>query len=224
MPGLHRQGYLRDKRIEEAIERHGVLDTDQVWYLYFRHLKTGQMMAQRRLRRLYDDKKVKRARESCDLPYYYYTGRKSGQLEHRLGVNWVYVWLVVAGKKWDTLHSFEYEKDYGALRADAFAAVKNKWEGKMRFLFVEFDVHLSGNEFTKVKQYNRLFESQGYAGDWWVSVAERFPPVLVVTTAAVRAKVIAEKVEQENTHGLEFRVMELDRLKEECRDAVHNKA
>lgn len=76
----------------------------------------------------------------------------------------------------------------------------------------------SGNLFDKVGKYCGLYESEGYAGHWWVDLAEKFPQVLVVTTNPARMKIINGLVEREDRSGLKFKVYNLDDLKKELID------
>ena len=184
MSGNHASGSRRDRLIREAVERHGVLDTDMVQLMFFRGMSTGRRGAQHRLKILCDKGYLRRARESFDQPFYYFVGKMSGQLEHRLGVNWVYLWLLLSLKSWETLHCFDYEIDYKVLRADAFAAVKNKVnkERPFKFYYVEFDRAESGNKFDKFDKYTGLFQSERYMEyyTWWLPLADRFPAVIII--------------------------------------------
>ena len=212
----HQSGYLRDKAVVEAVERCGVLDTEQIRLLFFRAIASGERVAQRRLQTLCKRRRLNRDRYALHHPFFYYTGQRKGQLEHRIGVNWVYVWLLSTLKEWEVLHSWEYETDYKILRADAFAVIKNKVTGRLRFLFIEFDVATSGNDFDKVRKYNQLYQGEGYVGEWWAKLAERFPPVLIVTTTQSRARVIRDRIERDNMAGLEFNLYTLDNIKKGC--------
>ena len=222
MSGNHAKGCRRDKLIREAIDRHGALDTDMVHLMFFRDISTGRRTAQLRLKRLHERGYIRRARESFDQPYYYFTGKKSGQLEHRLGVNWVYLWLLLSLKSWETLHCFDYELDYKTLRADAFTAVKNKVnkDTPFKFYFIEFDRAESGNKFDKFEKYSDLFQSERYMeyNTWWIPLASRFPVVLIVTTNSARARALREQAKQYADPKLypEFRIYELSEIQEEC--------
>lgn len=216
----HRVGRLRDSAILQAIDEQQVLDTEQLRLMFFRGMANGQRLAQRRLAALCAKGRLKRARESFDQPYYYYRERKSNQAAHRIGVNWARLWLTLGMRSWETLQQFDYEQDYGVLRTDGFATVRNKVTGKHRFCFIEFDNHLSGNAFDKVQKYNTLYERQPVV--WWADFADRFPAIMVVTTG--RAKHIREKVATENTNGLEFRVYDLAQIKEECGSGYSDKS
>lgn len=216
----HRKGFLRDRAILEAIERHEILNTEQICLLFFKSLNNGLRIAQRRLKALYERKLVNRARESFSEPYYYFVGKRPAQVAHKLGINWVYVWLTVRLKSWEEMFCFIAEQDYGILRADALAGIKNTVTGEVRFYFVEFDNAESGNHFDKVTKYNALYESEQYTAAWWVDYASRFPAVLVVTTNPRRLKTIQGHIERENTNGLEFKVCLLDEIKGGCFNAA----
>ena len=210
----HRKGYCRDNSILETLEQWKVLDTEQIRLLLFHELAQGRRIAQNRLLRLHQRRRLNRGRDSFDQPYYYYMGKAEGQVTHRLGVNWVRLWLTRNLKTWESLDRFDYEQDYGVLRADGFVATKNKFTGKMAFAFVEFDSHTSGNPFDKVSKYNKLYDKQPTT--WWANLTTRFPPIIVVTTSPVREASIRERISKENPIGLEFRVYCLDRIKKEC--------
>ena len=212
------KGFLRNKEIINAVTRCGVLDTDQITSLIFSRLPSGRRIAQRRLKSLFDRGKLKRARDSIDLPYYYYTGEKPGQPEHKLAVNWVYLWYTLRLKSWEELYCFQYEQDYGILRSDALAGIKNTVTGKISFSFVEMDIAKSGNSFDKVAKYNLLYESDRYLSAWWVKYASGFPSVFVVTTNNKRLRSIQKWIDRDNKNGLEFQVYLLDQIKGECQN------
>jgi len=210
------KGFLRNNEIIKAVNDRGVLDTDQITSLFFSQLPSGRRIAQRRLKSLFDNRKLKRARESVELPYYYFTGEKPGQPEHKLSLNWIYLWYTLRLKSWEELYCFQYEQDYGILRSDALAGIKNTVTGKISFSFVEMDIAKSGNSFDKVAKYNLLYESDRYLSAWWVKYASGFPSVLVVTTNSKRLKAIQRKIDRDNKNGLEFKVYLLDQIKGEC--------
>ena len=174
-------------------------------------------IVQRRLEKLSSPPypKIKRDRRRLGEPYFYYMDHKPGQLDHVLGVSWVFTWISLTLSNMERIHSFEREVKYKSIRPDAFCAVKNLWQDAFYFYFVELDINRSGHDFgKKVKKYNELFSSGTYMNQWWVPLSRRFPAIIVVTTG--RAKNIKEKIERENANGLEFRVYSLDNIKEEC--------
>lgn len=217
----HKKCYLRDNAIMEMIARREVLNTEQIYLLFFRGLNDGYRITQKRLKSLYERKQINRNRESFSEPFYYFTGKRSAQVNHKLGINWVYVWLNVHLKNWEEMFCFAPEQDYGILRTDALAGIKNTVTGRVKFHFVEFDN--SWNNFDKVTKYNSLYDSGRYRSWWWVDYADRFPAVLIVTTNPKRQRAILERVKKENVCGLEFQVRLLDQIKEECLNAkVYN--
>lgn len=176
-------------------------------------------MAQVRLKKLYEKKSLKRDRLSLEDPFFYYLEKRPGQLEHRLAVNWVYVWFrkVKAKKGWEKLHSFDREVPYEQIvRPDGFAVIKNIPYGTLTFYFVEMDIAKSGNAFDKVKKYNALYQSEKYLGYWWGTIATGFPSIIIVTTTDRKKKTILEKIHRENESGLDFQVYTLEQIKEEC--------
>ena len=204
----------RDKELFRLLESQGALNTDQIKLLLFPD--NVLRIVQRRLKKLTDRKAIKRARISLDEPNYYYMDSKPGQLEHVLGVSWIYVWITSTLNSMERLHCFDREvKDYKLVRPDAFVGIKNLWKNSLSFYFVELDIDESGNDFAiKVRRYNDLYASETYMKMWWVPLSKRFPPIIVVTTG--RTKKLQEKIQKENVHDLEFRVYSLDQVKEEC--------
>jgi hypothetical protein len=177
-------------------------------------------MAQDRLKKLTEKKKVvKRDRLSFEEPFFYYLEKRPGQIEHKLAVNWVYVWFirVKVKKGWEKFHSFEWEVPYGKiLRPDGFASIKNLAYNKLTFYFVELDIAESGNGFDKVPKYNRLYKSKEFMNYWWGPLAVGFPSIIIVTTTERRKKSILEKIARENEHDLDFQVYTLEQIKEDC--------
>lgn len=170
-------------------------------------------MAQRRLKYLYDTDKIKRGKVFYNEPYYYYMEKKPKQIEHLLGLNWVYVWLKKGLKSWEEIHSFEYEVDFGVLRCDAFVAIKNTVTGTFRFIFVEMDIADSDNRFTKIEQYNSLYANDLCEDCWWYGLAESFPRVLLVTTSARKERAIQGQIEGQE---LVYEVRLLEDIRREC--------
>lgn len=203
------KGSHRDRAIVAAVEKHKVLTTEQIECLLFSGIVYGKRMAQRRMKRLTETKRVRRTRVEFDQPYHYFIERP-GQIEHTVSVNWTYIWIRKNLKKWEELQSFQAEKDFGVVRADAVAGVKNTITGELKIYFIEVD--LGHNAFDKVKKYNRLYVEDRYLTAWWVPLVTRFPAVLVFTT---REKAVREKIAEQNT-DLEFRVYSLEAVKKEC--------
>jgi hypothetical protein len=140
---------------------------------------------------------------------------KPGQLEHVLGVSWIYTWVCLSLNESISLHNFDREVTYKTLRPDAFIGVKATWSNSFTFFFAEFDIAESGHDFgEKVKKYSEYFSSGTYLDQWWVSLAKRFPVIRVVTTGNI--KKLEKRIAKANTHDLEFQVFSLNKVKEEC--------
>ena len=210
----HQSCYRRDSDVIRGVERHRVLDAEQIQVLYFGNLKSGKRIAQRRLGALATKQWLNRDRRSLSQPYHYYLGKAPGQVEHRLGLNWAFIWLQRGLKSWERVHSLEYEVDYKALRLDALVAVKNKVTGRLKIIFIEMD--RSDNTFNKVSQITHYYQSEKYLSAWWVHLTDRFPVVLVATETERRYQHIREAIDEQNTCGLEFRLHLLSELREEC--------
>ena len=210
----HQKCYRRDKDLIRLLETQAALNTEQIRLLLFRD--ASLRIVQRRLKKLTERKLIKRSRLSIDSPFYYYLGAKPGQLDHVLGVSWIYVWVCSALSSGMTLHCFDREIDLGIIRPDAFIGVKG-WTGKFSFFFAELDVDESGNDFSeKVKRYNSYYSSGAYQNQWWVSMAKRFPVIRVVTTGHVNS--LEKRISKVNANNLEFQVFSLHHVKEECQN------
>jgi hypothetical protein len=175
-------------------------------------------MAYKVMARLSDPKRkprlLNRDRYSNLEPYFYYF-KRPGQIEHTLGVSWIYTWVRMTLTTMERIHCFDREvKEYKTVRPDAFMGIKHLFSGNLSFYFMEFDVAESGNDFDKVAKYNALFSSEGYASAWWVPLSKRFPAIIVVTTG--NKDRILDRVKAENINNLEFRVYTLSEIKEEC--------
>lgn len=204
---------LRDKELYYLLESQTSLNTDQIKLLLFKNVCLR--IVQRRLTKLTNAKKIMRHRISFDEPYFYYIQKKPGQVEHVLGVSWIYTWVCSSLTNMEILHCFEREVDYKTLRPDALIGVKNTWKDSVSFFFAEMDIAGSGHDFSiKVKRYNDFYANESYKGQWWVSIAKRFPVIRVVTTGSIKS--IQTKIEKANVHGLEFQVFNLERVQEEC--------
>lgn len=156
-----------------------------------------------------------RKRPSIDEPYYYYLSKKPGQVDHVLGVSWIYTWVITSLTSVEKLHSFDREVDYRTLRPDALIAVRNTWTNLISFFFAEMDIVESGHDFAeKVKKYNDFYISKSYLSQWWSAVAKRFPVIRVVTDGSNKS--LVDKINKANVCGLEFQVYSLDQVKEEC--------
>lgn len=207
---LQQKGYHRDKLIISEIESKKALSTDQIIALFFYDMKWGKRKAQERLKKIYDRKQIKRTRCSPESPFVYYTDKKSGQLDHLISTNWVYVWLYRSCSQWEHMWYWGTEIDYGILRCDALCGIKNNFTNTVDFYFIELD--RSSNRFDKIEKYNAFYTSGKYLSQWWVKYTDKFPVVLCVTEHLNRVKLIKDSIERNNSSDLRFRVYLLDDL------------
>lgn len=203
----HQRGYHRDNAIITVLDEWGILNTDQLQMMFF----SGLRMAQKRLQRLVEMKKVYRYREYTGQPYHYYTSiKRPGQPDHKLGVNWIRLWLQNSIKSWETLYQWEYEPNYKTVRPDAMAAIRNTITGKLRLCLIERECDT--NPFKKIKLYNELYDGGGYMAAWWAKQVERFPKVVIVVESEARARQVRRLIEKENKNSLEFQVYILSQI------------
>jgi hypothetical protein len=206
----------------ETIQKFGCLTREQVELMHFAKIKNSTIVCQRRLKALYDKRKLTgldRERYSISEPYIYWVGKRPKQVEHVLGVNWALLWLLTKRTKWEKIAKIEREDKYSMLRSDGFFIKKNNVTGACVMYYIEFDNARSGNDFNKVKLYNELYDSNEWTKKWWARYATGFPSVLVVTNG--RTERISERIERENRNGLEFIVKSLDEVKGEMLNDIH---
>jgi hypothetical protein len=204
------KGFSRDRAVLNMIEEWKVVNAKQVRQKMFT-FPYGLRKAQERLLRLHERGKLERW--SGEEGYSYSLDKKNASSAHFEALNWVRVWLEKQGKIKGRFHSWQYEQDYGILRTDGFAAIKNNWTNEFEFCFVEMDCSPS-NAFDKVPKYCRLFDEERYKDRWWVDLTEKFPKVLIVTTR--RKERILQHVAEENKSGLRFEVRTLEEIRKEC--------
>lgn len=209
----HKKCSRRDKELFRLLEANRALNTDQIQLLLFKD--NIPHTTRRRLKKLTEAKRVKRDRLSINEPYFYYLDKKPGQIEHVLGVSWIYTWVCSSLSGITQLYGFEREVTYKTLRPDALICVKSAWSKSFSFFYGEFDITESGNDFgEKVRRYNEFYNSGEYLKMWWVPLAKRFPIIRVVTTGKVDS--LLKKITKENVNNLEFQVFSLNQVKEEC--------
>lgn len=195
----HAKGYRRDREIIDTLTAWGALDTTMLQDMFFPSLR----MAQKRLYKLFVQKKVNRSRDIAERPYVYYIDKLTGQIDHRLGVNRARLWITKSLKNWEQFYHWEYEPNYGTIRPDALMGIKNMVMGKYRFLFIEYD--RSNNVFDKIEKYNQWYADNKYTSAWWVEYAEKFPTIFIFTE---RPELIQKLVTKQNRCNLLFQIIE----------------
>lgn len=213
----HTKGYCRDNAILSVLKEWHVLNSEQLKLLFFKNVSLR--MAQKRLSRLTAMGKVQRQRDYMCQPYYYYLEQSLGQISHRIGVNWIRMWLLQGINSWgDTLYHWQYEPNYNTVRPDGFVGMKNTFTGKKRFYFIERECDT--NPFKKVKLYNDLFASGDCDGAWWAEMSGgKFPAIIIIVESPARMDRVKKLIEKGNKHGLEFKVYLLDQIISEVKGA-----
>ncbi|MBP2644466.1 MAG: hypothetical protein H6Q67_2353 [Firmicutes bacterium] len=87
------------------------------------------------------------------------------------------------------------------LRPDGLIGIFNTVTEKYRFAFIEFDRGF--NKFDKAEKYEKWYNTDGYANQWWTKYVERFPKILVVSEKPpkVKSKLEFEIVSYEKMMG-----------------------
>lgn len=166
---------------------------------------------------------IKRDRLSISEPYFYWPADKKrpDQIEHRIGINWLYVWFSTWAERTGVELKFKREpKEYEPIvRPDAFASLRSTT--KTHLFFGEFHRHESGNEFDKLPKYTELFKeiidqkAQGINPYPWVELRDQKIPTLTVVTTGLKKPILNRLINQ-NPLGIPYELLTLDELKERC--------
>jgi len=167
--------------------------------------------------------RIKRDRFSKYEPYFYWSvdQRRPDQIDHRIGVNWLYVWFATWAERTDTELKFRSEpKEYEpTVRPDVLASFRTS--SKNHLFFGEFHRHESGNEFDKLPKYTELFtdiiaqKAQGIKPYWWVELRDQRIPTLTVVTTGPKQPIL-DRLLNQNPLGIPYELLTLDELKERC--------
>lgn len=184
-----------------------VINPVQAARLFFRY-EFGLKKAQARLKVLTDRKYLSRVRTETGYVYYR-MGRKPGQLGHRLGTVYGYIYLCENFGKWGGIQRQEREYVLGEVRADLFVIMKRltEYEG----YFLEYD-NSENNVFDKIRKYNELYEKGDYTKESWVNLVKRFPGIVLVVNSKNREKQVMDKIGKENRNKLRFQVVKLESI------------
>lgn len=167
--------------------------------------------------------RIKRDQLSISQPYFYWSADKKrpGQIEHRIGINWLYVWFSTWAERTGAELKFKREpKEYEPIvRPDAFVSLRSTT--KTHLFFGEFHRHESGNEFDKLTKYTTLFrniidlKAQGIRPYHWVELRDQKIPTLTVITTGPK-KTLLDRLINQNPLGIPYELLTLDELKERC--------
>lgn len=119
----------RDKAILSDIKEFKTVLAEDVAKLYWNDpkIKNSLLCCQKRLKLLYENKKLNRWRENTTSSYYYYNGKKSTQLKHQALIYKLYVQIATQSDiqvvKYQTEKEFKDDRG-NLLRADLFLVIK----------------------------------------------------------------------------------------------------
>lgn len=119
----------RDQSILNDISIFKTVQAEDVAKLYWNDpkIKNSLLCCQKRLKLLYENKKVNRWRENTTSSYYYYIGKKSTQIRHKALIYKLYVQIATQSDiqvvKYSTEKEFKDDRG-NLLRADLFLVIK----------------------------------------------------------------------------------------------------
>lgn len=140
----------------------GTATTGQITRMFFRELRQGSRIAQRRLALLHKEKLLKRTKANINAEYCYYN--KGSQQQHQILITEFYVRLFELG---GTIQEFAIQKKIENVIPDAY--VEYDYRGYRHFMFVEAE--RSNNRFNQ-KKYEELLAKM---------VMPIFPKVIILS-------------------------------------------
>lgn len=163
----------RDQQVLDMIELLNVAKVSQIYRMFYSSLKQGQQTCRKRMKKLYDDKLIKREHSHLNTEYVYYVN-KNNQFNHSLILTEFYVQL----HKLAEIDKFEVEQPYGNIRPDGMCICG--YRGFTHYFFIE--VHISNNKFNQDK-YISYFGSLE-----WKKYFDVFPKVIVISDKKIDLK------------------------------------
>lgn len=161
-----------DKRILNFIDEFRAASTKHIQRVFYKSQSQAQFLTERKMRKLYKKKLIKRYRYSLNEPYIYYF-KKSGQITHHLIVTELYCKLM---EHEGELIGFEIEKEIEDIRPDAVCQYKYRSD---KYTFC-FEIHRSNNKFDQAK-YERLYKT-----GVWKRYFSVFPIIVIVSDRKIR--------------------------------------
>lgn len=151
----------RDLKIIDFIETCPT-NIDVIKELFF----TSYTAARRRMKILYDNGYVKRAREDIASGYIYFVGNAPKQINHMMKISQFYMQLMKYAEILNCQTQVEIKGE--GIRPDVYAVFRYK--GDVFRVFVE--VELSNNPYPKIKAYEKIYQKR---------MLRPFPIVLYIT-------------------------------------------
>jgi hypothetical protein len=162
-----------EQKVLDFLEMFNCATTTQLTKLFYMTTVFPYNKSRRRLKILYDDKYVKRVRNSINMEYVYYL-KKNNQFNHSLILTEFYVQL----HELVEIDKFEVEQPYGNIRPDGMAICGYK--GFTHYFFIE--VHISNNRFNQDKYINY------YGSREWKQYFDVFPKIIIISDKKVDLK------------------------------------
>ena len=172
----------RKGRILESLERFKYLRRWHIELLHYKGKKTGQRMCQDALKKLLEQKFVKRFRLGPREQYIYHIGNRGHKWQHTLYMNEFHFSILKDLHSWQKILYWNHEYKYPFGVADGLYVIKTTLEGGIKF-FVEMDD--GGNEFLKVGQYLSYAMNSDWKKEPWADPLGKgiitFPRVVIMT-------------------------------------------
>jgi len=197
------KGYYRDKSIVEAIELFEILNTEQIYYLFFYNIKHGIVKCRERLRIIKSKGKINSIRVDINECNCYFIDKKPNRfLEHDINRNWGYIYLLYLYKSKSYYRFSEIRNEYvmeeGNKRTDGIIGFFNYFTNKYRYIIIESDKMDSRNKFNKIKDYVDLYKEGRYKLEFWYDKVKSFPHVLIVCDSEKKKLKVLEIEERDN--------------------------
>jgi hypothetical protein len=159
-----------EQKVLDFLEVFKCATTSQLTKLFYMTTKYPYNKSRRRLKILYDDKHIKRERNSINMEYVYFP-KKNNQFNHSLILTEFYVQLQELAE----IDKFEVEQPYGKIRPDGMCICGYK--GFTHYFFIE--VHISNNKFNQDKYISY------YGSREWKQYFDVFPKVIIISDKKV---------------------------------------
>ena len=160
------------------IKDFGVLSRRQVNQLLFDDSNYGQHKCRTELKKLFDAKLIYRGKCMSTNDYIYWMGKQPKHVEHRLGINQIFLNLRNINPV------FKSDFDFGIGVADAFIVVEN------RPYFVEYQRAINHSDMlVKIQQYEQYALSRKWDAEGWPMPGKFARVVVVVDNLKDKARI-----------------------------------
>lgn len=208
-----------------------ILIVEQICLLHFYDIKDWNQALIKTRERLRHLKKVRVINsEKIDIygkPYGFYLDKrpKDKNFLHVVNRNWGYIYLSKLNNYFK-LDAVKNEYSFPSLVTDGFGRFYSEKGNVHTYWFIESDKFESKNKFTKIQQYNDMYEKNEWVDEYWNLQnefrPEHFPKILVVSDNINKADTILDCVKQFNKHNLEFYIIVVDEIKRRLIDIGQN--